>query len=355
MENRKEKNKISHEIQKAQAFFQPKNFGFEPHGSGWKKTIEGIGEVAIAAISWEHAQFPNQPLGPKEEGSILDLLSKIQQEIWAMPAADAVPGNVLSIVKNTGGSILVAYELQKGCTFDGILGFSLAFGSRSGRLVSHMLGVREKVRSTADLGWYIKLIQAHEALKAGHTSVEWTYDPMRGANARLNIEKLGGQVDDFTIDKYGKITSDLYGNVPTDRFTVVWDLLSSRIHQRVRDILTGKTKGLTINQTNTLPLVTSSNVSELAKQHPKEIAFEIPGNIDTLKDTDARKAFEWRRDMRKIFSVLLNTHEAAIPTTSIDPALSSVKETSGNYIVDGFATEVVDGERRNFYRLRRKV
>lgn len=354
MENFIENRQHRKEIQKAQRVFGPKNFGFDPHGLGWKKKIDGIGEVVIAPISWEHAQFPNQPLGPNEEGGVFEVVSKLQQEIWAMPAADAVPGNVLSIINNTGGSILVAYELQKGCTKDGALGFSLAFGGRSGRLVSHMLGIREKNRSTADLGWYLKLIQAHEALKAGHTAIEWTYDPMRGANARLNIEKLGGQIDDFTIDKYGKVSSDLYGNVPTDRFTVVWDLLSPRVHRRVNDVFLGKEKGLTLSQTDSLPKVTTENVRDVVQQRPDEISFEIPGNIDELKDKREKEALTWRRDMRRVFGTLLNTHEASVPQGHIDPALSTVRKTNGDYVVDGFATGIESGQRRSFYRLRRK-
>ncbi|HEX7042723.1 MAG TPA: hypothetical protein VF189_05730 [Patescibacteria group bacterium] len=342
----------SKKIEKAKKAFDPKNFGFKSYGNGWKRKIDGIGEVIIAPITWEHAQFPNQPLGPNEEGGVLDLVSKMQQEIWGMPPSDAVPGNVLTIIKNTGGSILVAYELAKGFTKDGALGFSLAFGGRSGKLVSHMLGVRERVRSTADLGWFIKIIQAHEALKSGHTSIEWTFDPMRGANARLNIEKLGGKIEDFTIDKYGKVSSDLYGNVPTDRFTVEWDLLSESVQQRVKDIYTGKTKGLSLSDVKKGLIINAETNPNAALS--KEVFFEIPGDIDNLMRENEKKALSLRRGMRKTLSALLNKHEGFVPENVIDPALSSVNETTGEFIVDGFATGVENGTRRNFYRLRRK-
>ena len=135
--------------------------------------------------------------------------------------------------------------------------FAIAAGSRSGTLVSHMLGVREEQRGTRDLGWHLKLLQGYEALRAGHRSAVWTFDPMRGANARLNLEKLGATVRELTLDKYGVLRSDLYGNVPSDRFTAYWDLVSATTHGRIEDVRTERYLGPNPELVRALPEITT--------------------------------------------------------------------------------------------------
>ena len=185
----------SAEREAALTALHPKNFGYENHGTGWVKEVQGLGDVAIAPLSWEHAQLK------AEQGvsgiNSLELIAKLQGEVWKFPDVDVVPTNVLSIVPDTGGSVLAAYDPHKGFTEEGWYGFLIGFGAKNGVLVSHMMGVREDLRGKADIGWNLKVAQAYKAVEAGHHGMQWTYDPMRGANARLNLEKLGGRVDDF--------------------------------------------------------------------------------------------------------------------------------------------------------------
>src|SRR5262249_20567325 len=159
---------------------------------------------------------------------------------WGMPPELLVPSNVLAIMADTGGAVLAAYDPALGFTAEGWLGFIIGLGSSTGMLVSHMLGVREDVRGAADIRWSIKLIQAHEALRTGHHAMSWTFDPMRGANARLNLEKLGTVVHTLTIDKYGVLPSTLYGDVPSDRFTASWDLLDPATAERLQMVYDGR-------------------------------------------------------------------------------------------------------------------
>ncbi len=182
-----------------------------------------------------------------------------------MPPEELVPVNILAILPDTGGSVIVAYREELGFNADGWLGFVIAAGGRSGTLVSHMLGVREEQRGTRDLGWHLKLLQGYEALRAGHRSAVWTFDPMRGANARLNLEKLGATVRELTLDKYGVLRSDLYGNVPSDRFTAYWDLVSTTTHGRLEDVRTERYLGPDPELVRDLPEITPDNAEQLAK------------------------------------------------------------------------------------------
>ena len=186
-----------------------------------------------------------------------------------------------------------------GFNADGWLGFVIAAGGRSGTLVSHMLGVREEQRGTRDLGWHLKLLQGYEALRAGHRSAVWTFDPMRGANARLNLEKLGATVRELTLDKYGVLHSDLYGDVPSDRFTAFWDLVSATTHGRIEDVRTGRYLGPDpgavrdhagdhpANAWRTRPL-----------RAPRVRATGSPPTSTSLMTVDAERANRWRSEMR---------------------------------------------------------
>jgi predicted GNAT superfamily acetyltransferase len=211
------------ETELAVAALHPERFGLQRHRDGWRKTFAGIGDVVFAPLGWQHAQCASYDLlevdGARDPLDALRFLVRLQARVWGMPPEELVPVNILAILPDTGGSVIVAYREDLGFNADGWLGFVIAAGGRSGTLVSHMLGVREEQRGTRDLGWHLKLLQGYEALRAGHRSAVWTFDPMRGANARLNLEKLGATVRELTLDKYGVLRSDLYGNVPSDRFT----------------------------------------------------------------------------------------------------------------------------------------
>src|SRR5262245_57864350 len=216
----------------------PSRFGFESYGDGWIRRDTGSGAMVIAPLSWQHAQVPSFDLvdGRRVSTDPLNLLCSLQAITWGMPPELLVPSNVLAIMADTGGAILAAYDPALGFTAEGWLGFIIGLGSSTGTLVSHMLGVREDVRGAADIGWHIKVIQAYEALRTGHHAMSWTFDPMRGANAKLNLEKLGAVVSTLTIDKYGVLPSTLYGDVPSDRFTAQWDLLDTTTIERLESV-----------------------------------------------------------------------------------------------------------------------
>jgi chorismate synthase len=342
--------KYSFEVQTALEIFNPKNFGFEKHGSGYMKEFPDLGPVVIAPVGWETVHVKQA-----DNQSILDIIAHIQETVWGMPPSDIVPTNVLSIVQATGGSTLVAYPQEKGFTPDSWLGFVLGFGSIDGCIVSHMLGVQKDLRGSADIGFNLKLIQAYEALKTGHTKMNWTFDPARGANARLNLEKLGGNIDVFTIDKYGPLHSELYGKVPTDRFTLNWNLTSPNVQKRVLEVQRGTYKPHTPHDVSDVPLVTPQTLMEVAQKRPFQVAFEIPGDIDLLMQEEAEKAITWRQGMRQVLSALMDTETANVPPSSVpDPALLSVSHSQGEYRVTGFATGIVETQRKSYYILTRK-
>lgn len=346
------------DIELAVAALHPERFGFRRRRDGWQKTFPGLGEVVFAPLGWQHAQCQSYDLmeGAREPIDALSLVVRLQACVWGMPPAELVPVNILAILPDTGGSVLVAYREDQGFNADGWLGFAIAAGGRSGTLVSHMLGVREEQRGTRDLGWHLKLLQGYEALRAGHRSAVWTFDPMRGANARLNLEKLGTTVRELTLDKYGVLHSELYGDVPSDRFTAYWDLDSAATHGRIEDVRTERYPGTDPDSVRALPEITPDNAEVLAATAPSGARYRIPADIDELMNVDAHRANTWRSEMRAALSPFMTVKSARIGDQTISsPVETGVTMRPGAYDVVAFATDgQTPGDRENWYVLRRR-
>jgi len=347
------------EIELAVAALHPERFGLRRHREGWRKSIPGLGDVVFAPLGWQHAQCASYDFlevdGAREPLDALRFLVRLQARVWGMPPEELVPVNILAILPDTGGSVLVAYREELGFNADGWLGFAIAAGGRSGTLVSHMLGVREEQRGTRDLGWHLKLLQGFEALRAGHRSAVWTFDPMRGANARLNLEKLGATVRELTLDKYGVLRSDLYGDVPSDRFTAYWDLVSATTHGRLEDVRTERYLGPDPEVVRALPAIAPGNAERLAKTAPVAARYQIPADIDALMTEDARRANMWRDEMRTALSPFMTIKSARAAAVGAPPNEIGVDLRPGAYDVVAFATDVrAQGDRDNWYVLRRR-
>jgi chorismate synthase len=340
----------------ALAAFHPSRFGFEPLATGWAKELGELGPVIIIGLGWQHAQLRSGGTSDDGDQDALEFVVELQRETWGMAPEELVPANVLAVLMESGGSVLVAYQRELGLTAGGWLGFAISLGANAGVLLSHMLGVRAGVRGRHQIGWYLKVLQGYEALRSGYRAAHWTFDPMRGANARLNVEKLGAIVSELTIDKYGTLRSDLYGAVPTDRFTAHWDLLAPATARRLHLIANGGYRSPTLADVDDLPLVTAASIDAVLAQRPPRTGYRIPGDIDRLMRDDPEAAIAWRQEMREVISRLLATRAACLeaPATT-DPTRVGIRDTAGAYVITGIASGLDDsGERQSIYLLQRR-
>src|SRR5215203_2809564 len=270
----------SPELAAALNAFNPERFGFQRHGAGWVKEFHGYGPVAITTLGWQHAQSPSYDLidGKRVETDALGLIANLQSHVWGFPSELVVPTNIMAIIPDGGGAVLAAYRLDVGFNADGWLGFIIGLGARNGELVSHMLAIREEARGASDFGWHMKIVQGYEALQCGHHAMGWTFDPMRGANAKLNLEKLGATVRELTLDKYGVLRSSLYRNAPSDRFTAHWDLLSPRTHERIASVASGSHRSPRQHDLERISEATQGNIHELVANEERQVRYRIPGD-----------------------------------------------------------------------------
>jgi chorismate synthase len=347
----------------ALAGFAPERFGFRPFGEYKESWIRetGAGEaIVVAPLAWQHAHAPSylQRGGPgaeREEMDALKLLVELQRDVWGMRPEDLVPANLLGLLAETGGSVLAAYDRANGWNADGWLGFVIGVGARSGPLVSHMLGVREDIRGQRDIGWLLKIMQGYVAVQQGHDAMVWTFDPMRGMNAYLNLEKLGAGIQEFTVDKYGILRTGLYGDVPSDRLTARWDLTSPTVWARIGAVMDRSYRPPTLDEIAKIPEVTAETSAAFRKSGPPRLRYRIPGDIDRLARDDPAAAIRWRLDLRTVFTALTPTKSPRFAGPLSDgPAVVVYQAAGGPYAIDGFATGIgQSGERESFYLLSR--
>ena len=155
---------------------------------------------------------------------------EIQKETWGWSDKDILPLRTLLLIPKIGGQVLGAVAEN-----NLVLGFINALPAlRDGKtfLHSQMLGVR-KTFQRMGIGRRLKLAQREDAIKKGFCRIEWTFDPLEIQNAHFNLESLGVICRRYIKDAYGPSTSDIHGNLPTDRLVAEWYLNSKRVRNRL--------------------------------------------------------------------------------------------------------------------------
>ena len=168
------------------------------------------------------AEATIRPVAELEE---LEACVRLQVATWGYDPADVVPRRMFSLASRIGGQVLGAFLGED------LVGFLLAlpaFRNGRGYLHSHMLAVVPELRDQG-LGQRLKLAQRDDALARGIDLIEWTFDPLEGKNAHLNLNRLGAISRRSAHDFYGPTSSPLQGGLPTDRLYAEWWLRSERV------------------------------------------------------------------------------------------------------------------------------
>jgi len=238
-------------------------------------------------------------------------------------------------MQHNGGVLLGAY------VNDELVGFVVGYLGMAGAklyLFSQRMGVLPEYQSLG-LGYRLKVCQREQMLRQGIDIIVWTYDPLEGRNATLNIEKLGGIVRCYARDIYGYMQNPLQTGLTTDRFLLEWHLMSERVRERVRgnyqrprveDWLSGQDMPL-VNYAAwasevPLPLAVDLEVEQ------DQVLVQIPPDLQRIKRYDLSIAQQWRDSTRLIFETYFQR----------------------GYVVTGFASSR-QPRLPNLYRLERKA
>jgi predicted GNAT superfamily acetyltransferase len=253
---------------------------------------------------------------------------EIQRAIWGYSDLMVFPYTILISMQHNGGVLLGAYVNAM------LVGFVAGYLGMAGAklyLFSQRMGVLPEYQSLG-LGYRLKVAQREQMLRQGIDIIVWTYDPLEGKNATLNIEKLGGIVRNYARDIYGYVQNPLQTGLTTDRFLLEWHLMSDRVRERVRgryeraraeDWLSGQD----------MPLV---NYASWEGDAPRPLAADLEHECDAvlvqvapdlqrIKRYDLNIARAWRESTRTIFETYFQRGYAVTGfASSLQPRLPNL-------------------------------
>jgi predicted GNAT superfamily acetyltransferase len=229
---------------------------------------------------------------------------EIQRTTWGFTDLMVFPYTQLISAAHNGGVLLGAYDGPE------LVGFVYGYLGMSGSklyLFSQRMGVLPKYQSHG-IGTRLKLAQRDQMLRQGIDLIVWTYDPLLGKNANLNIEKLGGIVRHYARDIYGAVNNPLQIGLSTDRFLLEWELMSSRVRERIRTPRPSQKSEDWINH----PDYEFVNYAAWDGELPRPVAsdleldnpvllVQIPPDLTAIKRVDLGLARGWRESTRDIF------------------------------------------------------
>lgn len=261
---------------------------------------------------------------------------ELQRRVWGMEDISVVPLHLLLTAQKNGGLVLGAFD-EQGTMVGFIFGFLGMTDQGQVKHCSHMAGVLPRYQGQ-QIGYRLKLAQREHVLAQGLDLATWTYDPLEGSNASLNIGKLGVICRTYLPDVYGDTGIQLHLGLPTDRFEIEWWVRSRRVEER----LGSRHEKLTLDKALDMGAERANRIafndrgllrSEMEDRAPgAEVALiEIPTDFQAIKSADMGLAREWRAQTREIFENYF----------------------SAGYVATEFISVVQGKQRRNFYFLQR--
>ncbi len=218
---------------------------------------------------------------------------ELQKKVWGYSEMEDIAAQpMLMIGDRFGGSVLIAEDSTSRA-----IGFAFAMPGwkRDGMRFwwSHMTAVVEEYRHRG-VGLRLKLRQRDEALVAGISLIEWTFDPLQAMNAHFNICKLGVVVREYEENVYGETSSRLHRGLPTDRLVAEWSLNSDRVRER----LDSTEQGVILRDLDRIQTINPSGSEPDLSLTGSPLLLEIPHDLNALKLNDLAGARQWQDRVR---------------------------------------------------------
>ncbi len=229
---------------------------------------------------------------------------RLQREVWGFADVAVVPDHALHTVVEAGGLLIGAY--------DGVgparemVGFVLSLlGRRDGSLrhCSMMAAVAAEWQNRG-LGFRLKLAQREHVLRQGISVLTWTFDPLESRNAHFNLNKLGAVATRYLPNYYGEFRDKRNRGLASDRFLCEWHLDSARVRRRLEQgklALSATELGQMelANRTQRLPSGLRKPAGFQYEVQGEQLLFEIPADLQRLREEDLDLARAWRLETRK--------------------------------------------------------
>lgn len=232
---------------------------------------------------------------------------KLEKEIWD---ADSAQLHYLVAARDHGALIVGAFYEQV------LIGFVYsypAYVNGEVYLYSHQLGIKREFRERG-VGELLKLKLRELAVEQGFKKCVWTFDPLLARNAYLNFTKLRGFAIDYTENYYGELEDVFNNSLPSDRFTVQWDLEDNdylRWDQKIEECLeTAVNLCVWYKGDNGLPVLQKLVVKEPLTEDAYSIF--IPQHFQKIKLESPALAEEWRYKTRELIRLLMEHNYTAV-------------------------------------------
>ncbi|MFC1553880.1 hypothetical protein ACFL7D_04525 [candidate division KSB1 bacterium] len=231
---------------------------------------------------------------------------ELQRIVWKLQNyKDCIPDHMLLAIVESGGYVIGAYQAEKLVGFSVILPAVTEDSQVYQR--SHILGIHPDVQHE-NIGYKMKIAHMGRALKDNINKIVWTYDPLLGANANLNIKKLGGICNKYFVDVYGEVMggSELVSGLPSDRFLLEWHIGSKTVKNRFNQKEIIDKSDLSIDPVNTVEIKKNDlqEMTGFSTDHSKEEIFiQIPSDFQKIYDTDKGLAMDWRMKFREMIII----------------------------------------------------
>ncbi|MEI6288960.1 MAG: hypothetical protein WCP19_00880 [Chloroflexota bacterium] len=262
----------------------------------------------------------------------------LQRDVWGIrDDTEIVPKDILLIVQKNGGLCLGAFDQND--ELAGLLfGFLGQTADKKWKHCSHMLGVLPAYRNSG-ISSSLKKAQRDFVLQQGLDLITWTVSPLEGKNSSLNFRKLGGVCRNYLPNFYGDMEDELNHGIPSDRFEMEWWIRSRRVENRLQTGLIQTFPGIQqpekmiVNPTILENEIRIPKVNTSASTPLTSFLFEVPADIQLIKKNAIDKAVSWIDHTRK----------------------SLEQYFRDGFIITDFFTEVLSGERRNFFLLEKNL
>ena len=235
-------------------------------------------------------------------------VESLQRQVWSGSETDVIPAHLLLAVVHNGGLALGAFAGGK--LVGGVFGFPAFYPTADGPRLkhhSHILGVLPEWNGKG-IGFSLKRAQWQVVRKQGIDRITWTFDPLLGLNAHLNITRLGAVCNTYLRSEYGEMRDNLNTGLPSDRFQVDWWLNTKRVERRLsrrpRPALTlehYRTAEAAVLETQIGKGISLRPQGDKSSISGTLVLVEIPSEFLSLKSNDLPLAQEWRSYTRQVF------------------------------------------------------
>ncbi|MER1998187.1 MAG: GNAT family N-acetyltransferase [Lysinibacillus sp.] len=230
----------------------------------------------------------------------------LEKQIWD---ADSAQLHYLVAARDHGALLLGAFYEQA------LIGFVYsypAYKDGEAYLYSHQLGIKREYRERG-IGELLKLKQRDIALERGFKKCIWTFDPLLARNAYLNFTKLRAFALKYTDNYYGELEDVFNNSLPSDRFTVQWDLEDDdylRWDQKVEECIETAVE-LSAWYKGSLGLPVLQKFADKPLTEDAYFVY-IPHHFQKIKLESPQLAEDWRLKTRELIQMLMQNNYTAV-------------------------------------------